>query len=357
VTAEMVDGPLDRTSHRVTIREVARRAGVSVGTVSLALADSPVIAPNTKLRVQEAAAALHYRPSALGRALQSRRTNAVALIVPHSSQHVFGHLYFMEVLSGVSEVLNAAGMTLVLSTTQTEIAEEEAYAKILHSQMVDGVILASAALNDKNIASLQLSSFPFVFIGRYPLDPGVRTVSVNDEGGARQAVRHLTWHGHTRIAHISGPLAHLSAADRLAGYRAALAEAGIEFRPEYCWEGDYSEEAGRRGTHVLLSLDEPPTAIFAANDDTAIGVADALRATGRRPGIDFALVGFDDVMFARLVAPPLTTVHQPMRGLGSAAAQLLLALLNGGPTESLQVQLPTRLVVRGSCGCSYSNTL
>ena len=210
---------------RITIREVARAAGVSVGTVSLALADSPAIAPGTKLKVREAAASLQYRPSALGRALQSRRTNAVAFIVPHSSQHVFRHLYFMEVLSGVSEVLNAAGMTLVLSTTQTEIAEEEAYVKILHSQIVDGVILASAALHDKNIATLQLSSLPFVFIGRYPLDRAVRTVSIDDEGGAEQAVRHLIGHGHRRVAHISGPLGHLSAVDRLAGYRAALADA------------------------------------------------------------------------------------------------------------------------------------
>jgi DNA-binding LacI/PurR family transcriptional regulator len=354
VTAGTTDEPLERTPQRVTIREVARKVGVSVSTVSLALADSPLIATDTKRKVREAAAALHYRPSALGRALQSRRTNSVALIVPHSSQHVFGHMYFMDILSGVNEVLNAADMTLVLSTTKTEVAEEEAYAKVLHSQLVDGVILASAALNDKNIASLQLSSFPFVFIGRYPLDPGVRTVSIDDEGGALQATRHLVWHGHTRIAHISGPLAHLSAADRQAGYRRALAEAGIEFRPEYCWEGDYTEEAGRAGTQALLALEEPPTAIFAANDETAIGVTEALRAAGHSPGVGFPVVGFDDLMFARLVDPPLTTVHQPMRALGSAAAQLLLALLNGRPIDGLQVQLPTRLVIRGSCGCSNS---
>jgi DNA-binding LacI/PurR family transcriptional regulator len=346
------DAPTGPGARRVTIREVAREAGVAIGTVSLALADSPAVAADTKRKVREAAARLHYRPSALGRALQSRRTNAVALIVPHSSQHVFGHLYFMEVLSGVSAVLNAAGMTLVLSTTLTEDAQEEAYAKILHSQLVDGVILASAALQDKNIAGLQLSPYPFVFIGRYPLDPSVRTVSVDDEGGARQAVAHLIAHGHTRIAQISGPLAHLSAVDRLAGYKHALAAAGIAFHPEYCGEGDYSEDAGRAGMRSLLALDEPPTAIFAANDETAIGVIEALRAAGRQPGSEFAIVGFDDLMFARLVNPPLTTVHQPIRALGSAAAQVLLALLNDRPAEALPDQLPTHLVIRGSCGCA-----
>jgi DNA-binding LacI/PurR family transcriptional regulator len=346
------DDPTGPAPARVTIRDVAREAGVAVGTVSQALADSPAIAAETKRKVREAAARLHYRPSALGRALQSRRTNAVALIVPHSSQHVFAHLYFMEVLAGVSAVLNAAGMTLVLSTTLTEAEQEDAYAKILHSQIVDGVILASAALHDKNIASLQLSSYPFVLIGRYPLDPSVPTVSVDDEGGARQAVAHLIGHGHTRIAHISGPLAHLSAMDRLTGYKHALAAAGIPFRPEYCWEGDYSEAAGHAGTRALLTLAKPPTAIFAANDETAIGVIAALRDAGRQPGREFAIVGFDDLMFARLTHPPLTTVHQPMRALGSAAAQILLALLNDRPAGELPDPLPTHLVIRGSCGCA-----
>jgi DNA-binding LacI/PurR family transcriptional regulator len=131
-----------------------------------------------------------------------------------------------------------------------------------------------------------------------------------------------------------------------------LAAAGIAFLPEYCWEGDYSEDAGRAGMRSLLALDEPPTAIFAANDETAIGVIEALRAAGRQPGSEFAIVGFDDLMFARLVNPPLTTVHQPIRALGSAAAQVLLALLNDRPADALPDQLPTHLVIRGSCGCA-----
>ena len=339
------------TSQRVTIRDVAKAAGVSIGTVSLAMSDHPDVAEATKVRVRQAASDLSYSPSAVGRALQAKRTNSVALVVPHSGQHVFGHLYFMEVMSGVSEVLDAAGMTLVISTSPTEADEEVAYLKILKSQQVDGVILASAALHDPNITRLQQSAHPFVYIGRYSLDPQVPAVGIDDIGGARAATGHLLEHGHTRIAHISGPLAHLSAMDRQRGYEQALQEAGVGVHPEYCLEGDFSEDAGRNGMQVLLNLAEPPTALFAANDETALGAISSLRMAGIEPGKDFPVVGFDDVVLARVVSPSLTTVRQPMRQLGVIAANLLLDILNGQQLGVLQTELPTKLVVRSSCGC------
>lgn len=336
---------------RITIRDVARVANVSTGTVSLALADHPAVADATKEKVREVAASLRYSPSALGRALQARRTGAVGLVVPHSGQHVFSHLYFMEVMSGVSEVLNAADMNLVLSTAPTEDDEEAAYLKIIRSQRVDGIVLASAALHDKNIARLSQSGYPFVFIGRYPLDARVPAVGIDDIGGAQQATRHLLGHSHTRIAHISGPLAHLSSMDRRDGYRVALLEAGVEARPEYIYEGDYSEEAGRLGMRHLLALSEPPTALFAANDESAMGAIEVLRQAGIEPGRDFPVIGFDDVVLARLVTPPLSTVRQPMRRLGLEAARRLMLLLNGDLTEQSQTELSTELIVRASCGC------
>jgi DNA-binding LacI/PurR family transcriptional regulator len=339
------------TSQRVTIRDVARAAGVSIGTVSLAMANHPSVADSTKERVRQVASDLSYSPSAVGRALQARRTNSVALVVPHSGQHVFGHLYFMEVMSGVSEVLDATGMTLVVSTSPTETDEEAAYLKILRSQQVDGAILASAALHDPNIARLQHSTHPFVYIGRYPLDSQVPCIGVDDIGGAYAATQHLLDHGHTSIAHISGPLAHLSAIDRLQGYKQALHDYGTGFRPDYFFEGDYSEEAGFRGMQALLNLPEPPTALFAANDETALGAIASLREAGIQPGKDFFVVGFDDVLLARVISPSLTTIRQPMRQLGVAAASLLMDLLSGNRPDALQSELPTQLIVRTSCGC------
>ncbi len=339
-------------TRRKTIRDVAAAIGVSVGTVSLALSDHPSVAETTKARVRDAATSLGYRPSAVGRALQAGRTNAIGVVVPHSGRHVFGHLYFMDVLAGLSEVLNHADMTLVLSTAPTEGDEEAAYLKILRSQQVDGVVIASAALDDTNIARLRLSPYPFVIIGRYPSDQTVPAVGVDDRGGARRAVRHLVEHGHSRIAHISGPLAHLSALDRRAGYEDALQDAGIAPRPEYCYEGDYSEDAGRIGMRALLELPDPPTALFAANDETALGAMLSLRAAGIEPGRAFPVVGFDDVRLAPLMTPPLTTVRQPMHRLGAAAAELVTALVGGNPPRAVQTELPTELVVRSSCGCN-----
>jgi DNA-binding LacI/PurR family transcriptional regulator len=336
---------------RATIRDVARMAGVSIATVSLALSNHPGVAEVTRQKVKDAALFLGYNPSAVGRALQSQRTNVVGLVIPHSSQHVFSHLYFMDVMAGVSEVLNAEGKTLMVSTSPSEDEEEAAYLKILRSQQVDGVILASAALNDDNIARLKATGYPVVFIGRYPLDPGIPTVSIDDIGGAYQAVRHLLEHGHTRIAHISGPLAHLSALDRYEGYAQALLDMGIVPRAQYCYEGDYSEEAGRAGMQALLALDEPPTALFAANDETAVGAMSVLRAAGIEPGVQFPIVSFDDVVIARLVSPQLTTVRQPMRRLGMEAARLLLELMKGRAPRQLHIRLPVELVVRNSCGC------
>lgn len=342
-------------ARRSTIRDVARMAGVSISTVSLALSDHPSVAESTKDKVRDAALQLGYSPSALGRALQAQRTGAVGLVVPHSSQHVFGHLYFMEILEGVTAVLNAAGMTLMLSTAPTEDDEEGAYVKILRSQQVDGIILASAALHDKNIVRLRVSGEPFVFIGRYPLDTTVASVGVDDKGGARLAVSHLLSHGHTRIAHISGPMAHLSAIDRFEGYKQTLEEAGIEVRSEFCYEGDYSEEAGYAGMRTLLDLAEPPTALFAANDETALGAMSALRQAGIIAGRAFPVVGFDDVVLARLATPPLTTVRQPIRRLGREAASLVMQLIKGRTPDIMQTELPTELVVRSSCGCAPSS--
>ena len=335
---------------RANIHDVARQAGVSIGTVSLALSDNAAVADSTKERVKQIASSLGYRPSAVGRALRSRRTHAAGLVVPHSSQHVFSHLYFMHVLSGVSEVLSAHNMTLVLSTAPDEADEDSAYTKILDSQQVDGIILASASVNDKNVARLQLSSHPFVFIGRFPNDPGVPSVGVDDRGGAYGAVSHL--HGHRRIAHISGPMGHLSGIERHDGYESALREAGIEPQPQYCYEGDYSEETGRAGMERFLALAEPPTALFAANDEMALGAISALVSAGIATGIGFPVVGFDDVVLARVITPALTTVRQPMRRLGALAAELLMTLISGQTPSQLQTELSTELVVRSSCGCA-----
>lgn len=336
---------------RHTIRDVARAAAVSVGTVSLGLADHPSVAEETKAHVRAIAAQLNYVPSAVGRGLRTRHMNAIGLIIPQSGGHVFSHLYFMDVLAGVSETLADSAYTLVLSTAPHQGDAATAYLRILRTQQVDGVILASAALGDENIARLQDSPYPFVFIGRYPADATVPAVGVDDIGGARQATAHLIEHGCFPIAHLSGPLEHLSARDRRDGYTQALAAAGVPVQAEYCVAGDYSEESGRVGMGALLALPNPPRSLFAGNDEMALGALNTLRAAGHVPGTGFPVVGFDDVRLAPLLNPPLTTIRQPMQQLGSLAATRLLALLSGAALDPVQTILPTALIIRQSCGC------
>ncbi len=333
-----------------TIRDVARLAGVAPSTVSMALAGHPAIAEATRQIVRDAAAKLRYTPNHSARSLRGNRQQAIGVVIPHSSAHVFSHPYFMDILGGITDVANEHDFIVALSTAREEDEEEGAYVKMLRSQRVDGIILASAALFDQHVMELAVSGYPFVFLGRYPLNPSITAVGVDDFGGADMMTTHLLAHGYSSIAHLSGPLHHLSAADRRDGYRRALARAGIPSRDEYLIEGDYSEESGRRTALRLLELPDLPRAVFAGNDEMAFGALTVFRDRGLRVPEDIALVGFDDLAIARVMSPSLTTVRQPIRQLGALAAERLIALARGREVPERQAVLPVTLSVRDSCG-------
>ncbi len=335
-----------------TIRDVARLAGVAPSTVSMALANHPEIADGTRQLVREAAAKLHYTPNHSARSLRGNLQHALGVVIPHSSAHVFAHPYFMDILGGITDVANEHDFVVVLSTSRKEEEEEGAYVKMLRAQQVDGIILASAALFDRHVMELAVSGYPFVFLGRYPLNPDITSIGVDDVAGADLVTTHLLAHGFRSIAHLAGPLQHLSAVDRRTGYCNALARAGIPCQDAYLIEGDYSEESGRQGAMRLLELPERPRAVFAANDEMAFGALDVFRSHGLRVPDDVALAGFDDLALARVMTPPLTTVRQPIRQLGTAAAERLLALIHGQPVTERQTVLPVSLAVRDSCGCT-----
>jgi DNA-binding LacI/PurR family transcriptional regulator len=342
----------DRHGRSATVKDVARLAGVSTGLVSMALADHPRVAAATKVVVRRAAEQLDYVPNSVGRALRSRRLGAIAIVIPHSSQHVFSHPYFVEILRGITGVANDHDLTVVLSTARDERDEEAAYLKILRSRRADGVIVASAAMTDPNVARLASSGYPVVFLGREPHDPRVVAVGIDDRVGADQAAEHLlAHHGCRRVAHLAGPLDHRSAADKLEGYRRALHRHGVPFDAHLVVEGDYSEESGARICEELLGRGARIDGIFAANDEMALGALQVLRDRGRHVPGDVALVGYDDIRLARVVQPALTTVHQPMAEIGRVAAERLVLMLDGQPVEPPWVELPVELVVRQSCGC------
>lgn len=336
---------------RRTLRDVARLAGVSVSTASMALAGKSRVSDSTKQAVQAAAAALSYVPNSSGRALRARRVGAIAVVVPHTSHHVFTHPVFMDLLEGITDVANEHELTTILSTAPAEDDEAPAYLRILRGAQADGVIVASASVHDSNVDRLA-SEYPLTLVGRRPHRGSLHCVGIDDLGGSYAVTNHLLdVHGHRRPAHIAGPLDHQSAIDKHEGFRAALAEAGIPYDPALVVESDYSQEGGYTAAVQLLDGD-PPDAIVAANDQMAFGAIEALRERGLDAPRDVAVVGYDDIGLARVMQPRLTSVRADLVEVGRLAAERLLELVRGERPSAVQRELPTHVVIRSSCGCS-----
>jgi LacI family transcriptional regulator len=324
------------------IREVARSSGVSTATVSRVLNGSTRVSEDTRRRVLEHAQALDYVPSAAARALVRRRSQLIGVVLDTGGGHPdLQHPFFQEVLVGLKEVLGALDYDLLLFTSA-----EHAYAQRALRHRVDGVVLMSADTSDPETARM-LATLPAVAVDTDVSGPRVAFVTSDNMRGASLAVRHLHELGHRRIATITGPRSHAASRERLRGFRAELRERRTPARREYVVAGDFYTESGSAAMHRLLRLREPPTAVFAASDLMAVGAIQAIRDAGLRVPHDVAVVGFDDAQAARLVEPPLTTVRQDKRGLGRAAAEKLVALVEDGG-DTTPVVLPVDLVVRRS---------
>jgi DNA-binding LacI/PurR family transcriptional regulator len=338
---------------RCTLKDVAHLAGVSVTSASMAMADNPRVSAATKQAVRVAAIKLGYVPHSAGRALRSRRVSAIAVVLPHSSQHVFSHPTLTSLLDGIVSVAADNDLSTILSTSRTEEDEASAYRRFMNGREADGVIVASAAVADANVIGLARSGYPIVIVGRAPHVARATAVSLDDCHGGQVATRHLIEaHGARRIAHISGPLGHQSAQDKLTGYRNALMASAIAPEPALEIEGDYSDESGFRAVEELVRRRTSFEAIFSANDQMALGAREALQSIGLSVPGDVLLVGYDDIPLARYVEPALTSVQGDMAEVGSVAAIRLLELIGGRVPDQPVTLLPTELVVRNSCGCA-----
>ncbi|HEY0829349.1 MAG TPA: LacI family DNA-binding transcriptional regulator [Bacilli bacterium] len=333
----------------ITMKDVARMAGVSSATVSLALSGDLRVNEKTRRNVEKVAEKLNYIPNEIGRSLRSRKTETIALIIPNTSHHVFSHPYFSHLLDGITDVLNRFNYNLLLSTNPTEKDEEAAYEKVLRNRRADGVIIASAPTKDRNLLRLIESGFPVVYLGRWFHDD-VITVERDDIGGAYMATAHLLKLGRRKIVHFSGPLDHQTGQDRLEGYKRALQDHSVLFNPTLIIEKDFSMEEGYKGAAELIDSGRSFDALFAGNDLMALGALKLFQEKGIKVPEDVSLVGFDDIDMANMFHPTLTTVHQPMKQIGIIAAEKLLAVLNGQPDENKKAILTTELVIRESCG-------
>ncbi|NUR86714.1 MAG: LacI family DNA-binding transcriptional regulator [Nonomuraea sp.] len=330
--------------NRPTLEAVAALAGVGRGTVSRVINGSPNVSEKARDAVQQAIQELGYVPNRAARALVTRRTDTVALVVSESELRVFDEPYFAGTIRGIGSALSETGLQLILAMAQSR-EEHERLETYLTSQHVDGVLLLSLHGADPLPGRLEDMGVPTVLGGRpVGLDP-YSYVDMDNRAGARQAVKHLAGLGRGRIAAIAGPQDMAVGVDRLAGYRDVVLPAGL---PEIVAFGDFSEETGARAMQDLLAEHPDVDAVFAASDPMAMGAMRVLRAEGRGVPGDVAVVGFDDSKAAAHTEPPLTTVHQPTELMGRQMAQLLIARINGEELRQPVVILDTHLVLRES---------
>lgn len=329
-----------------TMKDIARATGLSESTVSRALNNHPHIKQTTRERVQKAAKELDYRPNALARGLARSRTQVIGLVIGRIS-----NLFFGEVVRGIEEVVNLHGYSLILCITGMDPRKELHYIDVLRQQKVDGIIFMSGFFPLDLQKAIVHSGIPTIAISRLVLQEEILSVRIDDFKESKAATDYLLSLGHQRVGLISGPLQDpVAGISRLEGYKKALAENGIPFEPPLVQEGDFRLNGGYEGMLRLLTLRQRPTAIFATNDEMAIGAIKACREKGLQVPNDLAIVGFDDTPFATMSEPLLTTIAQPIYQLGATAAQLLIQFMEEGSVPEKRVILPCQLKIRESCG-------
>ena len=344
----------------ISIKDIARAAGVSHSTVSRALGDSPLVSTETKARIQRLALDMGYSPDAQARSLVMGRTRTIGIVVTTIADPFIG-----EIVQAVESTAHDRGYTVILVSSDAEPDREIKAVEMLRSQRVDGVIVTSSRVGALYHDYLERLGVPVVLINSHSQQSGLCTFAVNVDNrhGGCLATEHLIQLGHRRIAYLTGPASHIDNLDRLAGYRQALAEAGIPFDPAMVAPGTGRGDGVERVLPMLKALQSPPTAVFCYNDVTAIGLMHAARQAGLSVPGDLAVVGFDDIPFALYIYPPLTTIAQPKLEMGKSAVEMVLALVSdrdrakaNPPTSGSRISVISDIVVQGRLVVRESST-
>jgi len=329
---------------RVTIREVAREAGVSVSTASRALNRKGEIAPEKRTHIFETARRLGYTPSFAAQALVLGKTRTLGAVITDNTSPVYA-----EALRGVQDVATSTGLGLLFCNSADSQDEALRCLALLRSKQVDGVLLAPVQTDRRDIEELNRFGVPFVFMFRhFPDLPGTDYVVTDNVEGGRLVTEHLLALGHARIGHIGGPPHTSTARDRLAGYRLAHRSRGLAEDGDLVLPAPYTVAGGFDAGTRLLRREDRPSAVFAACDMQAVGVLRAAALLGLRVPDDVSVVGGDDIELAEFVRVPLTTFRQPARDIGKTAAELLVAKVSDHPPPARQVVVTPTLIVRQS---------
>lgn len=336
--------------NQVTIKDIARELGISPSTVSRALKDHPDISAETKKAVNALAEKLNYQPNIVALSLRQKKTNTIGVIIPE-----LVHFFFSTVISGIEDVAYQAGYSVILAQSNESFEREKTDIKALFNSRVDGMLisLSRETKNFDHIEGIISKGVPIVFYDRMYTNPNTSKVIVDDYIGAKEAVEHLIEQGYQRIAHLEGAPGLMITEDRRRGYIDALKKHKMEVIDTLI-EGNSTgdQEDGKRSTKKLLSMSNPPDAIFTNNDPLAIGAMMAIKERGLKIPQDIGVVGFSNWSLGALIEPSLTTVDQPGFEMGQEAARLLIRQIEAGdkdlePQPETKV-LKTKLIVRDS---------
>jgi len=336
---------------RAKITDIARIAGCSITTVSLVLNNKPnKISEKKKQQIFEAARQLKYFPNRQAASLVTKKTNSIGLIIPDNCNNFFGSLS-----KAIEVCAHCNGYNLIYGNSGNEASKDYDYIVMFLERCVDGIILVkSAAENsqstDRLTELIKASQVPLVILDRAIENVNCPTFTVDNHYGGYIATKHLIEQGHRRIGCYTGPLDVSSAAERLDGYRQALNEAGILYEPRLIFEGDY--QLGRERQAFARFEKERVTAVFAQNDIMAYGLYRQIQTAGKSIPDDYAIVGFDDLFLSAIISPTLSSVRQPVESLGTAAAEKLMAMINGEKDTQVspgeEMSFPPELIVRDS---------
>jgi LacI family transcriptional regulator len=331
-------------SHMMTIADVARRAGVSVATVSHVINGTRHVDPSTAARVQGAIVELRYSPNSLARGLRRGVTKAIGLLVPDNANP-----FFAGVARQIEDAGFEAGYTVILCNSDGRAAKEERYLSVLLSKQIDGLIFVGSSDHAAVSARIVKAGLPAVLLDREIPSVGVDSVMVDHARGGYLAGRHLLGLGHRNLGVIAGPRDSSSGPARVEGFARALREAGLSLSPKSLVAADYHFGGGAKAMERLLRAVPGLTAVFACNDLMAMGALTALRRQGLRSPADVSIIGFDDIPYAMTAWPPLTTIAQPVELIGRSAVKLLLARIRSPEDPSRREVLAPALVERESC--------
>jgi LacI family transcriptional regulator, repressor for deo operon, udp, cdd, tsx, nupC, and nupG len=332
----------EKRTKMVGIVDVAKRANVSTATVSRVLTKPETVRETTTEKVLKAIEALNYQPNILARQLRRLETKTILVVVPDITNP-----FFSKVLRGIEAVAVAKGYQVLLGDTSNDLEREKGYLNILQQKKADGMVLLTARMDAAAVEEVA-RRFPVVLACEYIEGSSIPTVSIDNISGARKAMEYLIDLGHERIGCITGPLDIVLSRDRLKGFYQAMARKNLIVDPVLVQEGDFSFDSGFNLMMKFFALGQLPTAIFAANDEMAMGVIKAIKSKGLNVPEDISVLGFDNLKFSSIFEPGLTTIAQPAFEIGENAMELLMKLISKEEVKHEQIILADQLVVRES---------